>query len=105
MVEIGKDCMFAYDIDIRTGDSHSIIDSTTGSRINYAKDINIGNHVWVAAHSIILKGVSIADNCVIATGAVVVKGFNEQGIIVAGNPGKIVKRNITWSRERLYGRD
>jgi acetyltransferase-like isoleucine patch superfamily enzyme len=101
-VEIGKECMFAYDIEIRTGDSHSIIDSTTGSRINYAKDINIGNHVWVAAHSIILKGVSIPDNCVIGTGSVVVNGFKEQGVIVAGNPAKIIKHNITWSRQRIY---
>jgi len=100
-IEIGKECMFAYDIDIRTGDSHSIIDSSTGHRINYAKDINIGNHVWVAAHSIILKGVSIADNSVIATGSVVVNGFEEQGVIIAGNPAKIVKHNITWSRDRI----
>ena len=49
-IHIGKDCMLAYDIDIRTGDSHSIIDSITNERINYAQNIDIGNHVWIAAH-------------------------------------------------------
>ena len=102
---IGKDCMFAYDIDIRTGDSHSIIERTTGLRINVAGNINIGNHVWVAAHSIILKGVSIADDCVVGTGAVVVKSIEEPGVIVAGNPATIIKRNITWSRRRTGGFD
>lgn len=97
---IGHNCMFAYDIDIRTGDSHSIIERATGLRINVAGNINIGNHVWVAAHSMILKGVSIADDCVVGTGAVVVKSIEEPGVIVAGNPATIIKRNITWSRRR-----
>lgn len=102
---IGKDCMFANDIDIRTGDSHSIIERTTGLRINVAGNINIGNHVWVAAHSIILKGVSIADDCVVGTGAVVVKSIEEPGVIIAGNPATIIKRNITWSRRRTEAPD
>jgi hypothetical protein len=29
-VVIGKDCMFANDIDIRTGDSHSVVDARSG---------------------------------------------------------------------------
>ena len=102
---IGENCMFSYDIDIRTGDSHSIIERSTGLRINVAGNINIGNHVWVAAHSIILKGVSIADDCVVGTGAVVVKSIEEPGVIVAGNPATIIKRNITWSRRRTGGLD
>lgn len=35
---IGKDCMFSFGIDIRNGDSHSILD-LQGKRINKAKDI------------------------------------------------------------------
>lgn len=101
-VQIGRNCLFAYDIDIRTSDSHSIIDSKTGFRINFAKDINIGNHVWVTAHCNILKGVSISDDSVIATGSVVVKGFKDKGVVIAGNPAKIVKNNITWTRKRIY---
>ncbi len=99
-VIIGQDCMFAYDIDIRTGDSHSIIDRTTGVRINAARDVTIGNHVWVAAHAIILKGVTIADDCVIGTGSVVVDSLAEPGVIAAGNPAKVIKRQITWTRRR-----
>lgn len=100
-VTIGSDCMFAYDIDIRTGDSHSIIDASSGKRVNFAKDVNIGNHVWVAAHSIILKGVSIEENCVIATHSVITKSIDEKGVIVGGNPGEIIKRNINWTRQRI----
>lgn len=101
-VRIGEDCMFAYDIDIRTGDSHSIIDTTTNKRINYAKDITIGNHVWIAAHCSILKGANIASNSIVATRSVVTKPFDAEGIIIGGSPAKVIRQNITWKRERIY---
>ncbi len=101
-IQIGNDCMFANDIDIRTGDSHSIIDSLTNERINYAQNINIGNHIWIASHVSILKGVHIADNTVVATRAVVTKSFIEKNIIIGGMPAKKLKENINWDRQRIY---
>jgi acetyltransferase-like isoleucine patch superfamily enzyme len=104
-LSIGRNCMFAYSIEVRTGDSHSVISRETNERINHAKDINIGDHVWVAAHCIILKGVSIAADSIVATGAVVTKSFDAGGIVIGGNPAVILKEGITWSRERLRRRD
>ena len=101
-IHIGKDCMFAYNIDIRTGDSHSIIDSISKKRINNAQDVFIGNHVWIASHVTILKGVHIPDNSVVATRAVVTKSFTEKNILIAGMPAKKLKENIDWERERIY---
>ena len=100
-ITIGRDCMFAYDIDVRTGDSHSIISQDNNERINYAKNVTIGNHVWVAAHSVLLKGSAIADNSVVATCSIVTKEFNGEGIIIGGNPAKLLKQGITWSRKRI----
>ncbi len=101
-IKIGHDCMFAYDIDVRTGDSHSIIDANSQERINYAKDVSIGDHVWIAAHCTILKGVHIPDESVVATGSIVTKPFSQKGVIIAGNPARVVKEGITWSRKRVY---
>jgi acetyltransferase-like isoleucine patch superfamily enzyme len=98
-VVIGEDCMFANDIDLRTGDSHSVVDVTTGERLNYPGNITIGRHVWIAPHSVILKGVNIGENSIIATGAIVTKSF-ESGIIIGGNPAKIIKAGVSWSRAR-----
>ena len=98
---IGVDCMFANYIDVRTGDSHSILDNTTGKRLNPAKNVSIGNHVWIAAHVSILKGSSIADNSVIATRSVVTKEFNQKNILLAGTPAKKIKEDINWDRARL----
>jgi acetyltransferase-like isoleucine patch superfamily enzyme len=99
-ITIGDDCMFAYDIDLRTGDSHSIIDPHSGARINPARNIAIGNHVWVAAHCVVLKGVSIADHSVVGTGSVVTKSSPEPGVVLAGNPARVVKQGISWSRAK-----
>jgi acetyltransferase-like isoleucine patch superfamily enzyme len=99
-VSIGEDCMLANDIDIRTGDSHSVIDAQTGERLNFAGDVVIGRHVWIAPHTVVLKGVNIGENSIIATGSVVTKS-SESGVIVAGNPAKVIKTSVSWKRERV----
>lgn len=99
---VGDDCLFSSDVDIRTGDSHSIIDRNTNRRINYAKNVTIGNHVWVGAHARILKGSSISDDSVVANSAVVTKEFKQLHCIIGGVPAKILKENIHWENERIY---
>jgi acetyltransferase-like isoleucine patch superfamily enzyme len=99
-VIIGEDCMLANDIDIRTGDSHSVIDAQTGERLNYARDVIIDRHVWIAPHSVVLKGVNIGENSIIATGAVVTKSCGS-GVIMGGNPAKVIKTGVSWKRERV----
>jgi len=101
-IVIGVDCMFANNIDVRTGDSHSIIDAKTNKRINHAKNVIIGDHVWVGAHCSILKGVTLAKNSIVATRSVVTKAFEQEGVLLAGIPAKIVKQDITWDRQRIY---
>ena len=99
-VIIGEDCMFANDIDIRTGDSHSVMNAQSGERLNYAEDVVISRHVWIAPHTVILKGVTIGENSIIATGAVLTKSC-EPGVIMGGNPAKVIKTGVSWKRERL----
>jgi acetyltransferase-like isoleucine patch superfamily enzyme len=100
MVTIGEDCMFANDIDLRTGDSHSVIDVNTGERLNFPGNIHIGRHVWIAPHTVILKGVSLGENTIVATGSVVTKSF-EAGVIIGGNPARIIKTGVSWTRDRI----
>ena len=99
-ITIGSDCMLAYDIDIRTGDSHPLFDAASGERLNPAQDVVIGDRVWIAAHTSILKGVRLAHDSVVATGAVVVKPSDQPGVVLGGNPAKVVREGVTWSRSR-----
>lgn len=97
---VGDGCMFSGDIDVRTGDSHSIYDFSTGKRINPAKDIIIGDNVWVGAHSSILKGSIISDDSIIATRSLVNKRFYKKNIIIGGIPAKPLMFNIYWKSQR-----
>jgi acetyltransferase-like isoleucine patch superfamily enzyme len=99
-IEIGNDCMFSYDIDVRNGDSHVILTQDGLTRINYPENIKIGNHVWIGAHAIILKGSIISDNCVIGTSTLVSGGKIESNSLIAGQPGRVIKTAISWERDR-----
>lgn len=99
-VVVGKDCMFSHDILVRTSDSHSIVD-IDGKRINFSKNIIIGNHCWVGLQALILKGSVIPDNSVVAARATINKQFETAGCIMAGAPAKVVKQGINWDRRQL----
>lgn len=95
-INIGKECMFAEDIEIWNTDSHPIFDAN-GNITNISKPINIGNHVWCGKGSKILKGVSIGDNAVIGMQALVTKDI-VGGTLNVGIPAKSIKENINWDR-------
>lgn len=99
-ITIGEDCLFSNDIYFRTGDSHSIID-LSGNRINKSKNIYIGNHVWIGTKVLCLKGVEVAENCIVGAGSILNKKYEESNAIIVGNPGKIVKNNINWLNQRI----
>jgi acetyltransferase-like isoleucine patch superfamily enzyme len=52
--------------------------------------VYIENNVWIGAGAIILPGVTVGSNSVVAAGAVVTKDV-PSSVIVAGNPAKIIK--------------
>lgn len=60
--------------------------------------IIIGDRVWVGCHVHIYKNVKIPNGCIIASNSVVKKTFTEENALIAGNPAKIVKHNVSWKR-------
>lgn len=53
--------------------------------------IKIEDKVWIGANCTILKGVSIGEGSIVATGSVVTKDVPEWSL-VAGNPAKVIKK-------------
>lgn len=90
-VKIGNDVVISWDVTIADSDYHSINDS------EITKPIVIGNHVWIGCKATILKGVTIGDGAVIASGSIVTKDVPEY-TLVGGNPARVIKENVIWHR-------
>lgn len=54
------------------------------------REVHIGKNVWIGMNSIILKGVTIGDNAMVAAGSVVTKPVPPNAI-VAGVPARVVR--------------
>ena len=91
---IGNNCLLGWNVQILTTDGHSIM--YDNHQCEKDKYVRIGNHVWVASNSYIQKDVDIADDCVIAQGAIITKSFSEPKCLIGGIPAKIIKKGITW---------
>ena len=100
-IHVGIDCMLGRDVCLQTTDFHSVVDATTGERINYPESVTVGNHVWLGYGVTLGKGVVVSDNSVVGEHALVNKKFMQSNICLAGIPAKIIKENINWSREKL----
>lgn len=99
---MGYDCMLSNHIIVRTSDSHPIFDTVTNERINKPLPIHIGNHVWIAPNSKIMKGAIIADGCIIGSDTTVSKPFKTNNTLIVGRPARAIKQNVLWTREQLF---
>jgi acetyltransferase-like isoleucine patch superfamily enzyme len=55
------------------------------------KDVVIGEKCWIGMNSVVLPGVTLGDNTVVAAGSVVTKSFEDGYVVLAGVPAKIIK--------------
>lgn len=96
-ISVGPDCMFSSNVNLFQTDAHAILDAF-GNIINKVKSLEIEKHVWLGANVTILKNTHIPMNSIVGWGAVVCGNFIESGLILAGNPAKIVHAGISWRR-------
>lgn len=100
---IGEDCMFAGGVAIWASDAHVIYDIDNKEPLNaITKPIIIGNHCWLGHGSTLMKNCQLNNNTVVGTQSVVTKKFDEENIVVGGNPAKVIKRNCNWDRKSIY---
>ena len=97
-IYLGKDCLLASNINIKSCDGHSIYQD--GVVINNSNEIYIGHNVWIAQDVNILKGVKIGNDSVVGINSLVTSNNFPSNVILGGVPAKIIKHNITWGKER-----
>ena len=97
-IQTGEDCLLAEEVEIRTGDSHAILDAATGERLNGADDVTIGAHVWLGLRAVVLKGAAIGAGTVVGAGSVVCGALPETAVC-AGVPARPLRTGIRWQRQ------
>lgn len=88
-IEIGDDTFFGHDCMVLTGthDASKRGDARINDHPTSGNNIKIGRGVWISSRAMVLGGVTIADNAVIAAGAIVTSNCNEAAIY-GGVPAK-----------------
>ena len=84
-VQIGEGCSFANNVVVVDHD-HAFGEESLFD----ASEVSIGDDVWVGANAVILKGVRVADHCVIAAGAVVTNDVQPEYSIWGGCPARMI---------------
>ena len=102
-VRIGEECVIA-DRAMFIDFDHGIVEVERPIRLQgiYKRDVEVGNNVWIGYGACILRGVSVGDNSVIGTNAVVTKDIPANAV-VAGIPARIVRmreapQEMRWAR-------
>ena len=102
-VKIGAYCLFGPGTKIVDNNSHRVaIDPLERRKSPQSEPINIESNVWVGMDSLILKGVTIGENSIVAAHSVVTKTV-PKNVIVAGNPAKVIRSLDDVSRNETSG--
>jgi acetyltransferase-like isoleucine patch superfamily enzyme len=94
-VRIGKDCLFADNIELWASDTHSIYDSE-GNFINAERPVIVRDNVWIGSYTKILKGVTIGDGAIVGMNTLVTKDIDPKTLNV-GNPMRCIKQGVSWT--------
>jgi acetyltransferase-like isoleucine patch superfamily enzyme len=100
-VSIGRECIVADRVMLIDFD-HGVVEVERPIRLQgiYKRDVRVGHNVWIGYGACILRGVTVGDNSVIGTSAVVTNEVPANAI-VGGIPARVIRmretpRSLRW---------
>src|SRR6185312_8362806 len=89
-ISIGNRCLVGDLVTIFDSDFHEIDPATRMESCGQTKPITIGNNVWLGSRVMVLKGVTIGDNSVVAAASVVTRSI-PANCLAAGAPANVLR--------------
>lgn len=104
MISIDDDTTISGDVTLVTHDNS--ISKYLSQYTDVFGKISIGKKCFIGMGSMIMPGVTLADNTIVAAGSVVTKSILEPGNVVGGVPAKIIGRvSELKEKNEKYGID
>ena len=90
-VSIGRECIIADRVMLIDFD-HGVTEVERPIRLQgiYKRDVDVGHNVWIGYGACILRGVSVGDNSIVGTSAVVTRSFPANAVL-AGVPARVIR--------------
>jgi acetyltransferase-like isoleucine patch superfamily enzyme len=100
-VSIGRECVIADRVMLIDFD-HGSAEVERPIRLQgiYKRDVRVGHNVWIGYGACILRGVTVGDNAIIGTNAVVTKDV-EPNAVVGGVPARVLRMRPPPRRMRF----
>jgi hypothetical protein len=88
-IELGEDVFCGANVTITDTDWHRV-DPATRREPGLSAPIRLENNVWLGLNVIVLKGVTIGHDSVVAAGSVVTRSI-PPGVLAAGQPARVIR--------------
>lgn len=89
-ISLGNNVHITKEVLFITHDGGTLLFRSKFPDLEITKKIKVGNNVYIGVRSIILPGVSVGNNCIIAAGSVVTKSIPDN-CVYGGVPAKFIK--------------
>jgi acetyltransferase-like isoleucine patch superfamily enzyme len=100
-VSIGRECIVADRVMLIDFD-HGAVEVERPVRLQgiYKRDVRVGHNVWMGYGACVLRGVSIGDNSIVGTSAVITRNVPANAV-VGGSPARVIRmreapRSMRW---------
>jgi len=100
-IDLGRECIVADRVMMIDFD-HGVVEVERPIRRQgiYKRDVRVGHNVWIGYGACVLRGVSIGNNCVIGTSAVVTASLPDNAV-ATGIPARVIRmrdapRSFVW---------
>lgn len=88
LIKVGSNCQITSGVKLLTHGGGGAV-RLTHSRFDCFGRVTVGDYVYIGTNALIMPGVTIGDNVLIAAGSVVT-GSVPSNVVVGGNPAKVI---------------
>ena len=88
-IEFGDRCLLGPGVHVYTP-THPVDPAERATGRERAQAVTVGDDVWIGGRAVINPGVTVGDESVVASGAVVTDDVPER-VVVGGNPARVIR--------------